>query len=179
MRYHGGSVPAAVPDAADHARPRTGRWNPWGRLAALPGSPRRIAAAFALGVFLSFSPFLGLQIVSGMAVAFLLRLSRVAVLVGLCTNVPWVTLPWYTGTTALGAVLLGAPLDPGFGDRLAALLELPVYRLAFWERAMDMLRPFIHAFVVGTTLGALVLGVLAYVAALQLVSRRVRPQPTG
>lgn len=174
--YHEGSVSSAVPDTAHVPRPRS-LWSPWGRLAGLPDSPHRIAAAFALGVFLSFSPFLGLQIVSGLALAFVLRVSRAAVLVGLCTNVPWVSLPWYTGTTMLGATLLRAPLDPGFGDRLGALLELPVYRLVFWERAADVLRPLFQSFIVGTTLGAVVLGALAYLAAFYLVSRRVRPSP--
>src|SRR5688572_9513272 len=56
------------------------------RLAESRDTPRRTAAAFALGVFLSFSPFLGLQIVTGLTLAIALRLSRVATLVGLCVN---------------------------------------------------------------------------------------------
>src|SRR5262245_2098876 len=53
------------------------------RLFHLHDTPRRTAAAFALGVFFSFSPFLGLQIALSMALAFLLGLNRLAVLVGL------------------------------------------------------------------------------------------------
>ena len=39
----------------------------------LRDTPVRTAAAFALGVFFSFSPFLGLQIVLSMLLAFALR----------------------------------------------------------------------------------------------------------
>ena len=45
-------------------------------LVAGADQPRRTAAAFAVGTFLDFSPFLGLQIVTGFTVAFLLRLDR-------------------------------------------------------------------------------------------------------
>ncbi len=45
-------------------------------------TPHRTAAAFAVGVFFGFSPFLGLHIVLGLVVAFAFRLNRVAVLLG-------------------------------------------------------------------------------------------------
>src|SRR5262249_50056764 len=45
-------------------------------------TPERTAAAFALGVFLGFSPFLGFHTILGIALAFLLNLNRVAVLLG-------------------------------------------------------------------------------------------------
>ena len=49
----------------------------------LHDTPRRTAAAFALGVFFSFSPFIGLQIILSFTMAFLLRLNRLAVFLGL------------------------------------------------------------------------------------------------
>ena len=77
------------------------------RLASSDLDPGRTAAAIALGVFLSFSPFLGLQILLGLGAAFAFRLSRVAVLIGLCANLPWIMLPWYTLTTAMAAAAMG------------------------------------------------------------------------
>ncbi|PYR27245.1 MAG: DUF2062 domain-containing protein, partial [Acidobacteria bacterium] len=53
-------------------------------------TPERTAAAFALGVFFGFSPFLGLHTLLALAVAFLLNLNRVAVLLGVYSNLPWV-----------------------------------------------------------------------------------------
>ena len=46
------------------------------RLLALDDTPERIALAFAVGVFLAFSPLLGLHTVLGLAIAFLFGLNR-------------------------------------------------------------------------------------------------------
>ena len=141
------------------------------RLAGSNESPRRTAAAFAFGTFLSFSPFLGFQVATGMTVAFLLRLNRPAVLIGLCTNLPWIMIPWYTLTTYVGSVLVREPIAADLGERLSALLELPFYRLAFWQRAYDIAVPFLWSFVVGSTLGAILVGALAYVVTVPLLVR--------
>ena len=133
------------------------------RLAESNDTPRRTAAAFALGVFLSFSPILGLQTITALILAFALRLSRVAVLVGVCVNLPWIMVPWYTFTTAAGAYALGVPIAVDFRQRVSALLDLPIYRWEFWSRAVDLVRPFIGSFVVGSTAGALIVASVAYV----------------
>jgi uncharacterized protein (DUF2062 family) len=141
-------------------------------LAGTPGPPHRVAAAFALGVFLSFSPFLGFQIVIGASLAFALRLSRPAVLVGLCTNLPFLMVPWYGLTTVVGAALLETRIASDFPHRLADLLALPVYRVEFWQRAVELLGPLVWAFLVGSTLGALIVGAATYVVTLHLLTRR-------
>jgi hypothetical protein len=134
--------------------------------------PGRTAAALALGVFLSFSPFLGLQILIGMGAAVLLRLSRVAVLVGLCANLPWIMLPWYAVTTVAAAAILGGPADVDIRGRIAEMLAIPVYRAAFWSRTSELVAAFLWPFVVGPTCGALVLGTATYVVAFRFLSRR-------
>ena len=53
-------------------------------------TPERTAAAYALGVFFGFSPFLGFHTILGIALAFLLNLNRVAVLLGVYSNLPWI-----------------------------------------------------------------------------------------
>ena len=141
------------------------------RLAGSNESSQRTAAAFAFGTFLSFSPFLGFQVATGMTVAFLLRLNRPAVLIGLCTNLPWIMIPWYTLTTYVGSVIVREPIAADLGERLSALLELPFYRLAFWQRAYDIAVPFLWSFVVGSTLGAILVGALAYVVTVPLLVR--------
>ena len=141
------------------------------RLGELSEPPRRTAAAFSVGVFLSFSPFFGLQIAAGVLTAMALRLNRLAVLAGLCANGPWVMVPWYVATTLLGGLLLGVPLGEDAGARIGGLLELPIYRAAFWETAVALVRPVFWPFVLGSTLGAGVVAVLAYVAASRFLSR--------
>ena len=140
-------------------------------LAGSNESAQRTAAAFALGTFLSFSPFLGLQIATGMTLAFLLRLNRVAVFLGLNANLPWIMIPWYTLTTFVGSVLLQEPIAEDFGARLSAVLELPFYRAAFWQSAYDLVAPFFWSFALGSTLGAAVVGVVTYFVMAMVLER--------
>jgi uncharacterized protein (DUF2062 family) len=141
------------------------------------GSPHRAAAALALGVFLSFSPFLGFQILLGMTAAFLLRLSRIAVLIGLCANLPWIMVPWYALTTAAAAALLGVGGDADIGARITELFSGSVYHPAFWGRMGHLLAAFFWPFVIGPTAGALVVAAVAYVATARLLVRRARCRP--
>ena len=140
------------------------------RLAESDDTPRRTAAAFAVGVFLSFSPFLGLQILIGVAIAFAMRLSRAAMLIGLCVNLPWIMVPWYALTTAAGAFLLRTPVSADLTQRLTRLVDLPFYRAVFWQTALEIAWPFFWAFVVGSILGAALVGGITYVALVPLLA---------
>ena len=141
------------------------------KLAGSSESPRRTAAAFALGVFLSFSPFLGLQILVGMTTAFLLRLNRPAVFIGLCVNLPWLIVPWYTLTTIAGGLMLNRPIAADFGRRFDALMELSFYSREFRSQAFDLVAPFFWSFLVGSIAGAIVLGIAAYFVTVPLLTR--------
>lgn len=142
-------------------------------LAGTSGAPRRTAAAFALGTFLSFSPFIGFQIAAGMTVAFVMRLSRPAVIIGLCTNLPWIVVPWYTLTTVAGAALLGQRISEDFGARLSELMGLAFYRAEFWRRAYDLVAPFFWSFMIGSTIGAAIVGAAAFFVTAALLTRRL------
>ena len=118
-------------------------------------TPQRTAAAFALGVFFGFSPFLGLHTVMAVALAFLLNLNRVAVLLGVYSNLPWIIGAYYASTTMLGAAILRTRLPPGFRDRLADLFELSVLQGGFWRELARLLTPLLWPFTVGSTIGRL------------------------
>ena len=134
------------------------------------GPPRRTAAAFALGVFLSFSPFMGLQIAVGIGAALLFRLSRAVVFAGLCTNLPWLMLPWYTLSTAAGAFILRAPITTDLSTELPRLFDLSITSAAFWTQAFDIVSPFLWSFLVGSTGGALLMGAVSYVVTARYLS---------
>jgi uncharacterized protein (DUF2062 family) len=141
------------------------------------GSPHRAAAALALGVFLSFSPFLGLQILLGLALAFLFRLSRIVVLIGLCANLPWIMVPWYALTTAAAAAVLGVADDVDIWARTTDLFSASVYHPAFWGRTAELIAAFFWPFVIGPTGGALVIAAVVYVATARVLVRRARCRP--
>jgi uncharacterized protein (DUF2062 family) len=79
------------------------------RLLALDDTPERIAGAFALGVFLAFSPLLGLHAFLGITLCFLFGLNRLAMLMGLIINNPWTLVPIYAAGTYLGGLVVGFP----------------------------------------------------------------------
>lgn len=125
-------------------------------------TPRRTAIAFALGVFFGFSPFLGLHTVLALGCAFVFNLNRVAVLVGVYSNLPWIIAAWYALTTAFGAWLLRSRLPHGFGETLRELFELSLFQPHFWNRLWLLMRPMLWPYFVGSLIGAAVLAAIAY-----------------
>src|SRR5687767_15597996 len=82
------------------------------RLLAIDDPPERTALAFAIGVFIAFSPFLGLHTIAATLVAFLFRFNKIAIYAGTFLNNPFLTLvPIIVASYALGALVLGRPLS--------------------------------------------------------------------
>ena len=137
-------------------------------------TPERTAAAFALGVFLGFSPFLGLHTIVAIALAFIFNLNRVSVLLGVYSNLPWIIAPYYAFTTMLGAAFLHVTPPPDLRERLGELFQLPIRSAEFWHEIMHLLRPLLWPYTLGSLLGASLLSALAYRVALEFVVRRRR-----
>lgn len=150
------------------------RW--LGALLHIDDSPERTAAAFALGVFFGFSPFLGFHTLLGIAFAFLLNFNRVAVLLGVYSNLPWVVAPYYAfATMVVGGPLTGRRIPPGFREQVAALFEQQsLFHADFWRHVVTLFRPFLVPYVVGSLIGCVVLSALAYPLALAFVTSRRR-----
>lgn len=144
------------------------------RLLHIADTPERTAAAFALGVFFGFSPFLGLHTLLGILFAFLLNLNRVSVLLGVYSNLPWFLGPYYLVTTMVGAQITGHRLPPGFGVQLTNLFELSLLQGEFWHQLGMVLKPLGLSYVVGSTIGALLLAAAAYPLALVFIASRRR-----
>ena len=126
-------------------------------LASQHGGETRVALAFSLGVFFGFSPFVGLHTVMGLAAAVLFRLNKVAVLLGVCLNNPWVLVPYYAFATWVGLLVTGMP----------AGVELSKYGLSdilsqdFWFGVVAQWRLLIPA-IVGSTLLSVLFALAAY-----------------
>jgi uncharacterized protein (DUF2062 family) len=123
-------------------------------------TPQRTAAAYALGVFLGFSPVLGLHTILGLILAFALSLNRVAVLLGVYSNLPWILVPYYTLATWLGAALLGAAPPPGLVEAFITALQNRSW--SEFRSAFGALEPVFWAFTLGSTIGATLLSLVAY-----------------
>lgn len=79
----------------------------WHRLARLPGTPHSIAAGFACGAAVSFTPLLGLHILLGCALAVMVRGNLLATVIGTVVGNPWTFPLFFTLTGTVGAALLG------------------------------------------------------------------------
>jgi uncharacterized protein (DUF2062 family) len=136
-----------------------------GRLLHIHDSPRRTAAAYAVGVFFSFSPAVGLHTVLALIVAFVFHLNRVAVIIGVYTNLPWFMAPYYTLTTVAAAEVMGVALPPHFSRRLGEVFALSLFGREFWAALGTLLSPLVWPFTLGSLAGSLVLGAAAFVVA--------------
>jgi hypothetical protein len=142
------------------------------QLLHIDDTPERTAAAFALGVFFGFSPFLGLHTLLAIAIAFLLNLNRVAALLGVYANLPWIIGPYYAVATMVGARITRHRIPRGFRAQLGALFDLSMYQGEFWHRLVVVLKPLALPYAVGSTFGALLLAAAAYQLALAFVKSR-------
>ena len=138
-------------------------------------TPERTAAAFALGVFFGFSPLLGLHTVLGLVFAFALNLNRVAVLLGIYSNLPWILPAYYTVATVMGAAILRVEVKPGLLGELSAAFGDASW--ADFRLLAHALTPLLWAYALGSTLGAIVLALIAYrVSLAMIVAHRRRLQ---
>jgi hypothetical protein len=128
-------------------------------------SPRRTAAAYAVGVFFGFSPLLGLHTVLGLLVAFVFNLNRVAVILGVYSNLPWFIAPYYTLTTVAAAEVLGVRLPPHFAHQLRVLFERSILTREFWAGLATLLSPLVWPFTLGSLVGSALLAGAAFVIA--------------
>lgn len=131
-------------------------------------SPHRIALSFGLGVFIAFSPLLGLHTLIALGIAVGFRLSKAAMIVGIYVNNPWTIAPMYMAGTLLGCFLLGVSTDD------LATIRFDEHGWAFYRSLAAQLRPYLWPFVVGNTLLGMLFGGLAYLALRRVIERRAK-----
>lgn len=106
----------------------------WHRLVRLDASPHTVALGFAVGVFMSFSPFLGFHLVLSGLFAWLLRVNIAASMLGNFLGNP-VTYPlMWAAVYQTGAAMLG--------ESPAAAIDLTLLRFdaaSFWGLFMPFL----------------------------------------
>lgn len=142
-------------------------------------TPERTAGAFALGVFIGFSPFLGFHTVIAIALSFVLNLNRVAALLGVYSNLPWIIAGYYAFTTMLGAAVTRTTLPADFRERLLALFNLSLWHQDFWRQLSTLLEPLFVPYMVGSFIGCTAIAIVAYPVALAFVKRRRARTPAN
>jgi uncharacterized protein len=123
---------------------------------SLDSHPGHIAAGFAVGVFISFTPFLGLHTPMAIAVAFLFRLNKVTCVTGAWVNTPITVVPILGLSYKLGRFLRGRPLN-----------ELPLKGGVEWHN----LEKYAKSIILGTSILGFFAAVFAYFLCYYLVVR--------
>jgi len=144
------------------------------RLAAvlrLDDPPWRVALALAIGVFISCTPFYGLQTVLSLAVATIFRLNRAVTVTGTWLNLPWFAPILYGFALRIGAFVLPDLHGADLGD-MTELLQL-ASTLSVSDM-LDLLGSLSLALLIGTAAVGTVAGAVTYVAAILLLRRRQR-----
>ncbi len=137
-------------------------------LGQLDGDATRVAAAFGIGVFLAFFPLVGIHTPLALGLAVLLRLNKVAILLGAWINNPWTIAPMYGAGTLLGCWLMG--IAPATGP----VIDWKLSGAAFYASAFAHLQPLLWPFVAGNLVLGAACGLAAFVA-LRAVLLRRRP----
>jgi len=122
---------------------------------ALDSHPGHIAAGFAVGVFISFTPFFGLHTPIAIAAAFLLRLNRLATITGAWINTPLTVGPALVASFKLGRFLRGLPPKP------------IVFRHLEWQE----LKVYSKSLLLGSSVIGIVAALVAYFVCYWLVIR--------
>ncbi len=105
------------------------------QLLHLDESPQRTALAFAVGMFIAFSPTYGLHTLSAFFCVWAFRLNAVAVLTASFINNPWTVVPILGATFWTGFQLMGMPAGAAFDwDHLTVA--------ALYEQLMPYIVPF-------------------------------------
>lgn len=134
------------------------------QLLHLNDTPHRIAIAFALGVYIAFSPLIGLHTAMVFLFAWLFRLNTIALLLGSLLNNPWTFGPLFGSCLWLGLKLYGMKLTiPPMDWHDLTLMDL-----------MAHFKPYLIPFFVGTTLIGVIASVIAYLFANYLITQHRR-----
>ena len=142
-----------------------------GAVLRLDDPPWRVALALAVGVFISCTPFYGLQTVLSLAVATIFRLNRAVTVTG-----TWLNLPWFAPIVYGFALRIGAFVLPYLhGADVSEMVEL--VKLASTmsiSDMLDLLGSLSLALLIGTAAVGTLAGAVTYVAAILVLRRRQR-----
>ena len=139
------------------------------KLLQIEDTPERTALAFSIGIFLGFSPFLGLHTLAGLAIAFLFKLNRVAVLLGVWSNTPWWLVPYYTVATWLGMWVFQFRIDWATLKGIFQLgKEKGFFASEFWIQITSQWG-LLGSFLIGSLILALLFSLIAYPLSLKWI----------
>lgn len=130
-------------------------------------TPKNMAASFGVGTLIGMSPLFGIHTILGVFAAWVFKLNKPATITGVYVTNPLTIVPIYTFSTWVGIKLMRMDLS---------MLGLDFKHITF-SNVMHELGIFLLPFVVGTTIVAIISGVLSYYIMLHIFRFRDRKRP--
>jgi len=146
--------------------PEKGFKNRFLRMLGSDSPPETVAASFAIGVAISFTPLFGLHWIIALLLAVILKLNKVDVLLGTLVVNP-LTVP----AVAAAAIPIGRLL---MRARHEAIVHLPwreMFRRSFWTAAGPTMKAVGFQMAVGMLFLSVLAGALTYVVLVNLIRR--------
>ncbi|MDH4099518.1 MAG: DUF2062 domain-containing protein [Nitrospirota bacterium] len=119
----------------------------------------RLALSFAIGVFIAFTPTLGLHFPTALVLAWMMRLNKLMAILGTAMNNPWTFVP-----ICGSSVWLGLKIWP-------VANETPINWSNLSFQNLSMLKSYIMPFAIGSIILGVVFAVLSYFVSLHLITR--------
>lgn len=135
-------------------------------LLTLDSHPGHISMGFAVGVFISFTPFFGLHSILAIAAAFILRINKVTCLTGAWVNTPFTVVPVLMASYQLGEYILG------HNPEKIILKDLSL------SYAIELLGSHGAPLLIGTSLFGFVAALVSYAALYYIIVRFRRKDET-
>lgn len=126
--------------------------------------PEVVAASFAIGVAISFTPLIGLHWIIALLLALILKLNKVDVLLGTLVVNP-LTLP----AVAAAAIPIGRLLLKARHEAIAHLPWREMFRRSFWTNAGPAMKAIGLQMAIGMFFLAVIVGALTYVILVNLI----------
>ena len=118
----------------------------------LNDTPNKLASAFALGVFIAFTPTIGLHTISCLFFAWVFRLSKLVVLTAAFINNPWTIVPLYGFCLWFGIKMTGSDTTTP---------HIAWHEITY-SNAYLILKPYLWPFVAGTLVIGAVAAIISY-----------------
>jgi hypothetical protein len=122
-------------------------------LMSLDSHPGHISAGFAVGVFISFTPFFGLHTPLAIALAFLFRLNKLTCITGAWVNTPLTVVPILAASYNLGRFVRGKAAQ----------------ELSFKSLEWQSLKPHASSLLIGSSILGFIAAVAAYFICYRLI----------
>lgn len=122
---------------------------------SLDSHPGHISLGFSVGVFISFTPFIGFHSIMAIVIAFVFRLNKLTCVTATWVNTPLTVIPMLGLSYKLGSFLLGDPP-----------VELHVKSME-WQ----YLKPHAASLMIGSSIIGFLAAVLSYIVVYYVIVR--------